>query len=122
MGEWHGQPAQGRRNNGRALNVIAIVLAVAALVVGVIALTRAARTAPPASPAPAPTSAPPSAAAQNTTDAHRALCQPISPLMADVDRISNTYMGLSPAGSPQRGTLRYLNSSAIFKIGVSFAS
>ena len=51
MGEWHGQPAQGRRNNGRALNVIAIVLAVAALVVGVIALTRAAPTAPPASPA-----------------------------------------------------------------------
>lgn len=98
--DWRNQgPPPARRNKGLMVAVAAAILAIGALVVGVIDLARPAPTSSRSAPAPtSPTPAPP----QNTTEADRALCQAISPLMADIDRISNTYMGLGPGGSPQR--------------------
>jgi hypothetical protein len=79
--------------------IVAILLAIAALVVGVINL---------ALPTPAPVAAtPPSASsstssAGDTTAADRALCTAIAPLMAENDQFSNAYIRLGEAGSPAR--------------------
>ena len=76
----------------------AIVLAVAALVVSVVDLTRSSSTSAPVAStpaAPAPTTAP-----ADTTAANRALCTAISPLMADSNRVAKAYSSLGPAGSP----------------------
>ena len=84
-----------RRRRGQVLLaagvVLAVLLAAAALVVS---LARA-----PVSPSP------PTAAAQqpaSTTDADRSLCQAVAPLMAESDKVSNSYVDIGPAGTPAR--------------------
>jgi len=80
--------------------LVAAVLAAAALVVSVIALIR---PTPAAIPASAPvTTTPAPAQPQDTTTADRALCTAIAPLMTDINRVSNTYLGLGEAGTPAR--------------------
>jgi hypothetical protein len=79
--------------------VLAILLAASALVIGTILLVRPAPAPPAASPAPATTSTTP---ASNTTDADRALCSAIAPLMAEDDQFSNAYARLGEAGTPAR--------------------
>jgi hypothetical protein len=93
------QPAPRRaRFSWKAL--IAAVLAAAALVVTVIAVMR---PTPAAIPASAPiTTTPAPAQPQDTTTADRALCTAIAPLMTEINRISNTYLGLGEAGTPAR--------------------
>jgi hypothetical protein len=95
------QPAPRRaRFSSRAL--IVAVLAAAALVVTVIALI-VMRPTPAAIPASAPiTTTPAPAQPQDTTTADRALCTAIAPLMTEINRISNTYLGLGDAGTPAR--------------------
>jgi hypothetical protein len=78
----------------------AILLAVAALVVGIIGLVRPGAPAHPSTPSAAPTSST-QAPAQTTTDADRALCTAIGPLMADYDREARAYSNLGTAGSPE---------------------
>jgi hypothetical protein len=76
----------------------AIVLAIAALVVGIVDLTRSVPATAPATSTPTalgPTSTPADMAVAN-----RALCTAISPLMADSNRVSTTFSNLGPAGSP----------------------
>lgn len=95
------QPAPRRaRFSWKAL--IAAVLAAAALLVTltVIVLIRPTPAAIPASAPITTTSAP--AQPQDTTTADRALCTAIAPLMTEVNRISNTYLGLGEAGTPAR--------------------
>jgi hypothetical protein len=76
----------------------AIVLAIAALVIGIVDLTRSSPSAAPAATtptAPGPTSAP-----ADTTAANRALCTAIAPLMTEDNRVAKTLSSLAPAGSP----------------------
>jgi hypothetical protein len=93
------QPPRHRGSKVLAAGVIAaIVLATAALVVGIVDLTRS-------TPAPAVASSGPStptAPAGDTSTADRALCTAIAPLMGENDRINNTYGQLGDAGSPPR--------------------
>jgi hypothetical protein len=95
------QPAPRRaRFSWKAL--IVAVLVAAALVVTVIALI-VIRPTPAAIPASAPiTTTPASAQPEDTTTADRALCTAIAPLMSEINRISNTYLGLGDAGTPAR--------------------
>jgi hypothetical protein len=76
----------------------AILLATAALVVGIVDLTRSSTPAAPAASTPASpalTSAP-----GDFTAANRALCTAIAPLMSESDRIAKAYTSLGPAGTP----------------------
>jgi hypothetical protein len=89
-------PAPRRRNGLLTVGVIvAILLATAAVVVGVVGLAR---------PTPAPVAAAPTSASSpgDTTAADRALCTAIAPLMAEHDQFSNTYVRLGDAGTPTR--------------------
>ena len=99
--DWRSAPPPPRPSKGMAIAVAAaILLATAALVVGVIDLTRPATPAAPAastSTTPAPTSAP-----VDVTAANRALCTAIAPLMTESDRTAKAYSSLGPAGSPGR--------------------
>jgi hypothetical protein len=77
---------------------VAILLATAALVVGIVDLVRPSTPATPAastSTSPAPTSAP-----ADFTAADRALCTAIAPLMTEDNRVSKTLSSQAPAGSP----------------------
>jgi hypothetical protein len=78
----------------------AILLASAALVVGIIDLTRPSQTAEPASQTTTPAATP--TTGHDTTVADRGLCTAIAPLMTEIDRVSNTFIGLGPAGTPPR--------------------
>ena len=97
--DWRNQASPpARRNKGLVAAVAAAsILAIAALVVGIINLTRPAPTAQPSAAGAAPTTAAP-LPAQNTTDADRALCQAIRPLMAESDKITQAYS--NAGGSP----------------------
>jgi hypothetical protein len=93
------QPAT-RRARFSWTALIAAVLVAAALVVAVIALIR---PKPAAIPASAPiTTTPAPAQPPDTKTADRALCTAIAPLMKEIIRISNTYLGLGEAGTPAR--------------------
>jgi hypothetical protein len=84
---------QRRRPSLMAVGVVlAVVLAVAALVVGVVSLATR--------PAPAPAVSAPSP--QAMTDADKALCQAIGPLMKENDDRSNAFLATGEAGSPER--------------------
>jgi len=99
--EWQyaAPPAPRRRNGLVAAGItVAILLATAALVVGVVGLARPT----PAPVAAAPTSAPSTPTPGDTTAADRALCTAIAPLMGENDRFSNAYIRLGEAGSPAR--------------------
>jgi hypothetical protein len=97
--DWRYAPLPPRRSKGMAIAVAAaIVLAIAALVIGIVDLTRSSPAAAPAAvtpTAPGPTSAP-----ADTTAGNRALCTAIAPLMTEDNRIAKTYSNLGPAGSP----------------------
>jgi hypothetical protein len=81
-------PPPVKRGKGLAAAVgAAIVLAAAALVVGIIALVRPAPSAPP--PAAAPTSS--SAHPAGTTEANRAFCTDIAPLMTESDKTAQAF-------------------------------
>ena len=79
-----------RRSKGMMAAVaLAIVLATAALVVGIIDLTRSSTSAAPAAPSsapPAPTSTPVDIAAAN-----KAFCTAIAPLMTESNRVAKAY-------------------------------
>lgn len=76
--------------------VVSILLAAAALIVAIVALTREPPT-PTAAPAPAPTSQ-----QGPTTDADRKLCEAIAPLMKENDDRSNAFLGTGDPGSPEQ--------------------
>ena len=82
--DWrYAAPAPRRSKLLAAGVVLAILLATAALVIGIVLLVRPAPAPPAASPAPATSSA---TTTGDTTDADRALCTAIAPLMAENDR------------------------------------
>lgn len=76
--------------------VAALVLAVAALVISLVSLGQKPE---PDQPAQAPNAAAPEAP---TTDADRALCQAIAPLMKENDDRSNGFLGSGDPGSPEQ--------------------
>lgn len=89
--EWRYVPAPVRRNTRMALAVALVgLLAAAALVVGIVDLTRAPTSTTPAAASPT-----------DTTAANRALCTAIAPLMSESDRVAKTWTSLGPPGSPQ---------------------
>lgn len=79
------------------------LVAVAALIVGILALTKP-------SPGPAPSSAgspstspsSTSTPAADTTSANKALCQAIAPLMTESDSVTNAYIDSGGTKSPER--------------------
>jgi hypothetical protein len=89
-----GGPPKRRRGMVFGAGVVLALIAVAALVLAIVGLTRN-----PAAPTPAPSA---SAASTNTQDADRALCQAIAPLMAESDRVSNAYTSKGDMGTPAR--------------------
>ena len=91
--EFRFRPRERRRPSRMAMGVVlAAVLAVAALVVAVVALVTR--------PTPAPAVSAPSP--QAITDADKALCQAIGPLMKENDDRSNAFLATGEAGSPER--------------------
>ena len=97
--DWRYAPPPPRRSKGVAIGVAAaILLATAALVVGIFDLTRSStRAAPTAS---SPTTSAPTSASADFTAANRALCTAIAPLMTEDNRVAKTFSNLGPAGSP----------------------
>lgn len=95
---WGYPPPAHRDKKWTAVGVVvAILIGLAALTVGIVALVT--RPAPNvASPLPNE----PAAAPSDTTEADRALCSAIAPLMAENDQVSNAYIRLGEAGSPAR--------------------
>jgi hypothetical protein len=92
----------GRRRGVRiaiALEIVAVLVAVAALVV---ALTRSGDSSAPAAPTaqspPVSTAGP----AADTTAADKALCEAIAPLMTESNKQANDWVGLGDQGSPAR--------------------
>ncbi|MBE5477885.1 hypothetical protein E3G68_005239 [Mycobacteroides abscessus] len=79
--------------------VIAIVLAAASLVVSILILNK---PAPATSSAPAPSTSLATPESGKTKDADLALCTAVAPLMAESDRITKSFVGAGPDGSPER--------------------
>nr|WP_232425883.1 hypothetical protein [Mycobacterium sp. JS623] len=79
--------------------LVAAVIAVAALVVGIIGLFRPSSGSAPATSIASPTR---TAAGQDTSTADHALCTAIAPLMADYDRTSNNWTESGEPGTPAR--------------------
>jgi hypothetical protein len=94
---WRYAPPAPRRSKLLAAGVaLASVLAAAALVIAIVLLVR---------PAAAPSRAPATSSATttgDTTDADRALCTALAPLMAEDDQFSNAYVRLGDPGTPAR--------------------
>jgi hypothetical protein len=84
----------GRRGFLVAAGVVTILLAAAAFVVALVALGR--QPTPTAPPTAAPTQP------VSSTDADRALCEAIAPLMAESDRVSNAWTNAGDTGTPAR--------------------
>jgi hypothetical protein len=93
---WAAQPGQ-RRPRFSWLALCALVVASAALVVGIAALVRPTPAPPPAA-APASSS---SAHPAGTTEANRAFCTAIAPLMAESDKSAQAYSHLGPPNSTE---------------------
>jgi hypothetical protein len=88
--DWRYIPPPPRRSKALiAAGVGVAVLAAAALVVGIVGLTRPSTTA-----APMP--------AQGTTVTDRDLCTALAPLMTEDDRVSQTFIDRGHAGTPSR--------------------
>jgi len=97
---WVAQPEQ-RRARFSWMALCALVVAAAALVVGITGLTRSESfggRAPSGSVAASPSSATPPA---STTDANRAFCSAIAPLMAESDKSAQAYSHLGTPNSPE---------------------
>lgn len=93
---------QAPRQNHKLLAAgvaLAILLAAAALVVGIVLLLRPTPAPPAATPSPVTAHA---GTSGHTADADRALCTAIAPLMGETDRITKTWAGLGEAGTPAR--------------------
>ncbi|MEE6140365.1 hypothetical protein SKC41_29140 [Mycobacterium sp. 050128] len=100
---WPTPPAPPQRNKAVAIaigtSLVATVIAIAALIVGIIDLTRPTTSASPTTE----TSVSTPARQPNPSDiaaANRALCGAIAPMTTESDRISKAYSSLGPAGSP----------------------
>jgi hypothetical protein len=93
-------PSPTRRTSMALAAGIAVtaVLAMTALVVNVIDLTRRTSTAATSAPRYSSVAVPP----VDTTDADRALCTAIAPLMTENDKFYNQYAALGKAGTPAR--------------------
>ena len=78
---------------------IAILLASAALAVGIVDLVRP--STPVASAPSSPTTSAPTSAPTDFTAANRALCTAIAPLMTDSNRVAKAFTSLGPWGSPE---------------------
>jgi hypothetical protein len=92
----YGGPARSdRRRLLGAGVVVAILVAVAALIVAIVALTQK-QPARAAAPSALPIQQGP------TTDADRKLCQGIGPLMKENDDRSNAFLGTGQPGSPEQ--------------------
>ena len=90
-------PPPQRRNRLATLGtILTALIAAAALAVGIVALLT--RPGPGSDAAISPTSTP----SVDTSSADRALCTAIAPLMAESDRISNSYVDLGSPGTPAR--------------------
>jgi hypothetical protein len=79
--------------------VTAILLATAALVVGIIAISR------PTASAPAnrtPPSGSPTATATDTSAADRKLCEDVGPLLRESDETGKNFVNLGQTGTPAR--------------------
>jgi hypothetical protein len=99
MQPWPGQPEPRHRFSWLAL--AALVVAVGALVTAIIGFTRSEGSggrAPSGSVAASPSS---TTRPSNTTDANRAFCTDIAPLMAESDKTAQTYSHLGPPNSPE---------------------
>lgn len=79
----------------------ALIVAAAALVTSVAGLTRRGADALAVSPAPA-SSAAKTSAPEHIEAADRELCSDIAPLMAEDDRVSNTWRATGDPGTPKR--------------------
>lgn len=90
-------PTQGRRSILTAVGTtITLLIAISALIMAVIAVSR---------PSPSPVASAPSTttnAATDTADVDRALCSAIASLMAEDDKRSNAFIATGAAGSPER--------------------
>lgn len=93
----------GRRPRGGgiaiALSSVAIMLAVAALVV---AIVRGGESSGPATPTAQPTMSSTPTARGDTTDADKALCEAIAPLIKESSARKNVFVALGPTGTPER--------------------
>ncbi len=89
---------QGRSRPLTAAIASALLLGVVAVVINIIAWIHPAPPTNTAMPTTAVVPAPP----VNSTDASRALCTAIAPLMAENDAFANTYARLGEAGTPAR--------------------
>lgn len=99
-GQWPYGPPPAQRSKGTAFAIaVTALLAVAALVVSIVDLSRPRITSASAlsssSTTGAPTSAPSDTAAEN-----RALCSAIAPLMAEDNRVAKALSDQAPSSSP----------------------
>lgn len=92
-------PARHRSTLLAAGVVIAIVLAAASLIVSILILSK---PTPATSSAPATNTPPSTPESGSTKDADLALCTAFAPLMAESDRITKSFVGAGPDGSPER--------------------
>jgi hypothetical protein len=90
-------PRQGKSKVSAIAIGAAILIATAALIVGIIDLMRPSTSAAPIA---GTSSLPSQSSPADMTAANRALCSAIAPLMTESDRISKAYSNLGPAGSP----------------------
>jgi hypothetical protein len=96
------QPPPTPPNRGLLITaglVTAILLATAALVVGIIAISRPTATT---SAIPAPPSGSPTATATDTGAADRKLCEAVAPLIRESADAGRGFVNLGPTGTPAR--------------------
>jgi hypothetical protein len=96
------QPPPTPRNRGLLITaglVAAILLATAALVVGIIAISRPTITT---SATPAPPSGSPTATATDTSAADRQLCKGVGPLLRESNETGKAFVNLGNPGTPAR--------------------
>jgi hypothetical protein len=82
--------------------VTAILLATAALVVGIIALNRPTSDALPSSPNRTPAVASPTTKPTDTPTADRRLCEAVAPLIRENADAGKGFVNLGPSGTPAR--------------------
>jgi len=97
------QPTQPPRKRGLLVAgglVLSTLLATAALVVGIIGLTRP-TSSPPSIQTPSAVS-PTKPGSANTTAADRQLCEAVAPLIRESADVGKSFVNLGPAGTPAR--------------------
>jgi hypothetical protein len=97
------QPTPPPRKRGLLMTVglaITALLATAALVVGVIAISRPTTTTPANGTTPA--ASPTTSGATDTTAADRKLCEEVGPLLKESDETGKNFVNLGQTGTPAR--------------------